>query len=273
MSTGVSIDANTGLLGMSGVGTGVVGLSLEGTGVGGISFDGTGVVGISLQGQGVAGSSEFDEGVFGSGPLRGVRGVGQNPYNEPENTTGALGEGYEDSPGVIGLSFQSTLRGELGQAAGVIGASNADSVRDPNNPTKLLGAGVVGLSLTELPVAFDPSGILPLPNPSRVPDGRGTGVWGASGGGTGVHGESQSGRGGVFVSQQIAQLRLVPQFNPNPGLPAIGDWGDLYLAVVTAGREGTLEATMWLCVSPGDGTPGNAAQWAPFQFGPVVSGG
>jgi hypothetical protein len=223
-------------------------------------------------GPGVVGESN-SMGVLGTGGLRGVYGRGENRFNQPENTTGVLGEGYKEAFGVTGLNFLSDERAALGNGAGVIGASNADSELDPSNPAKPLGAGVVGLSLKALPQLIDTTEPLPLPDLKKAPDGDGTGVWGASGDGTGVHGQSQSGRGGVFVSQQIAPLRLVPSFNPTPILPAIGDLGDLYVVVLGSVANGTAEVSMHLCVSPGDGTAGNAAQWAPFQLGLPVSGG
>jgi hypothetical protein len=77
----------------------------------------------------------------------------------------------------------------------------------------------------------------------------------------------------VFESATVAQLLLVPVVNPTPALPAIGVWGDLYVNVTGSIDDGTASVNMYLCVSPGDGTAGNAAQWAPFQFGPSVSGG
>src|SRR5215510_12501522 len=98
-------------------------------------------------GSGVIGESDT-MGVFGSGNLRGVYGSGHNPFQEPQNTTGVLGEGYEEASGVIGLSFLSKERSALGGAAGVIGGSNADS-------EKRVGAGVVGLSLKAMPQLID----------------------------------------------------------------------------------------------------------------------
>jgi hypothetical protein len=134
-------------------------------------------------------------GVSGTGGLRGVYGRGQNRFNDPEVTTGTLGEGYEGAFGVTGLSFLSQLRGALGDGAGVVGASNVDSERDPNNQAKRLGAGVVGLSLKALPTLADTPEPLSLPDLKERPDGNGTGVWGVSSGGIGVHGESGSGTG------------------------------------------------------------------------------
>jgi len=96
-------------------------------------------------------------------------------------------------------------------------------------------------------------------------------VWGLSGGGTGVHGQSGTGRGGVFESERIAQVRLVPTVIP--ALPALGELGDLFLLVSTDPTTGETAPTLYLCVSPGDGTPGNAAQWAPVQLGPAEVGG
>jgi hypothetical protein len=229
-------------------------------------------------GTGVHGRGEL-KGVYGDGPIgvfgagtEGVYGRGQNQQNL-ENTTGVLGQGFEEGFGVTGVTFASDREGKLGHRAGIIGVSNADSERDHDNLDKLLGAGVVGLSLKSLSGPLEGKlTIAELPDPKNVPDGDGTGVWGASGGGTGVHGESQSGRGGVFESQRIAQLRLVPRVNPIPKLPAIGEFGDLY-AVLTQPDTSSIFIEMYLCVSPGDSTRGTRPMWAPFQFGPMELGG
>jgi hypothetical protein len=259
------------------LGPAVVGFQTDGANIDvGADVAGTklGAKGRCDEGPGVVGESNT-MGVSGTGGLRGIYGRGQNRFNQPENTTGVLAEGYQEASGVTGLNFSSDRRARLGHGAGVVGASNADSDRDPQNPDKQLGAGVVGLSLSTLPQLIDTAEPLPLPDLKRVPDGDGTGVWGASGRGTGVYGESNNGRGGVFKSATIAQLGLVPLVNPTPLLPAIGQFGDLY--VVVTGEDpatgGTLTVSMYLCVAPGDTTPGNAAQWAPFQFGPAVAGG
>jgi hypothetical protein len=212
------------------------------------------------------------------------------------------------------LSFLSQVRGALGDGAGVVGASNADSERDPNNQAKRLGAGVVGLSLKALPSVVDTPEPLPLPDLKNRPDGNGTGVWGVSGGGTGVHGESRAGtgvngvingvsstgigvhgsgslfgtgvrgdshkgrgvqgfsdtghgvhgesnfvagifgesvfgRGGLFVSQKIAQLRLVPADSGfgQATLPA-GETGDLYARSIPNTPAPKNRAELYFCL-------------------------
>src|SRR5215470_3870658 len=82
-----------------------VGVDVAGSKLGAKSHcdDGPGVVGESVHSVGVIGSSTNDVGVRGAGGTAGVSGRGQNPFNEPENTTGALGEGYQEAFGVTGL--------------------------------------------------------------------------------------------------------------------------------------------------------------------------
>lgn len=233
-----------------------------------IAGNSTGVKGRCDEGPGVVGEST-SAGVKGRG-LQGVYGLGAN--RSRNDGTGVLGEGYQEAFGVTGLCLSSDQRTGLGHAAGVIGASNGSSASHPSKPGTLLGAGVVGLSKTHLLISLDDPNLLPLPTTETPPDGEGTGVWGASGTGVGVHGQSQSGRGGVFESARIAQLRLVPSVNPNPVLPATGEFGDLYL-VVTGHLEGHSSATLYMCVRPGDVTPSSPAWWAPFQLGRVEVGG
>ncbi len=214
-------------------------------------------------------------GVTGQGPF-GVYGAGQNA----KSGVGVIGEGYHSANGVIGLSFPADGRDQLSAAAGVIGAANADSTRNSDDQNAVAGAGVVGLSLTSIPVLFD-TGLPPLPDPNAVPDGDGTGVWGASGGGAGVHGQSEQGTGGVFQSRSGtgasvtslsgAQLRLVPSPTPLDRTPLMktGQVGDLYLFSVSqeAGKAGT---TLWLCVAPAG--PGSDAAWAQLALGDTIGG-
>jgi hypothetical protein len=205
-------------------------------------------------------------GVLGMGSRNGVYGLAQS--STPEDITGVLAEGYKGAFGVTGVSFDGPVRNELGHGAGVIGASNADSQRDPSKPNKRLGAGVVGLSLNSISTSLEPA-LHHLPDPKKVPDGTGTGVWGASGSGTGIHGESNSGRGAVFESTKIAQLRLVPLLDPHPNLPETGELGDLYVVSVPDPNH-ILRTFMFLCVKPSGIT---VAEWAPFELGSSLTGG
>ncbi len=231
-----------------------------------------GIRGRADDGPGVAGAGGYT-GVVGTGWLRGVHGRGSSRYVGADSTTGVLAEGYGGATGLTGLAFSSAARGQLGPVAGVIGVSNAQSAEDPNDPTRKRGASVVGLSRRTIGQLIDTPEPLPLPNPNDPADGEGTAVWGASGSGTGVHGQSQTGRGGVFESAGIAQLRLVPHYDPdNPVIPTSGSFGDLYV-VVYGDMSSTATTGMYLCVAPGDGTPGNFAAWAPFLFGPPIVAG
>ena len=211
-------------------------------------------------------------GIHGRGPLIGVNGEAQisDARLGPQDATGVLGQGYKQSPGTIGICYKTDTPHILGDAAGVIGASNGDSTR-----RGIAGAGVVGMSFKNLGLADIPV----LPNPNDLPDGDGTGVWGVSGSGTGVHGESQTGRGGVLQSEQSAQLRLIPSrttpvgterapISPRelsgqsrPRLPRDGQAGDL-MAIV----DNQDQATLWFCVRSKI-EPDGSAHWAQVLLG------
>ncbi len=232
---------------------------------------------------GVHGRGGFT-GVEGEGGLAGVHGF-VTTASTPAKATGVLGEGHQQEIGVTGISFAGNISDrQLGRAAGVIGASNADSQKDPGDPRKLRSAGVVGLSLRSIPAGVP----FPLPDPRENPiDGDGTGVWGASRGGRGVHGESRdeagvfgesnSARGGVFQSTQQAQLHLVPKVVTTgqqrhmeetvistafPILPKEGIAGDLMATVDEHGN-----CRLWFCVRTEAG--GRPAGWAPVVLGPT----
>ncbi|MGF6754813.1 hypothetical protein [Paraburkholderia sp. GAS42] len=268
------------------------GVDVEGTDIGVRGFcgnDGTGVIGASLKlpGEEVSGVlGAKGTGVFGQGLHKGVYGQitsvttpKPGESDEPDDA-GVVGKGYGNNVGVAGLCFLTSLfdtnaTGQLGGAAGVLGASNAvsdpDPKHDPDKP-ELLGAGVVGLSIETLPVG---GGSTVLPHPADRVSGSGTGVWGASGSGTGVYGRSQTGRGGVFKSQPevgeakgIAQVRLVPwQANKTLLPPAKGEQGDLYVGVI----QGTNLMAMYLCISKGTDDD-NPAFWQQFQLGDLIRG-
>jgi hypothetical protein len=134
----------------------------------------------------------IDNGTLGEGTLRGVYGIG-TPEAEADSetgsayTTGVLGVGERQCPGVVGLCF-STDRDtsedpkkevSLGNKSGVIGASNANSLEvasrkelglSPISNT-LLSAGVVGLSLKEIKAAPAVENVLiSLPDPKKMRD-------------------------------------------------------------------------------------------------------
>jgi hypothetical protein len=216
----------------------------------GSSVTAPGVAGTSVSSPGVTGTSQY-QGVNGSGPV-GVYGGGNGGLTVG---AGVVGQGAGGSPGMVGMAYENYHNYNLSNAPGVLGASAGDATRDTGNPLAVRGAGVVGLSIASLGGASDYPGVgLLLPNPNLVPDGNGTGVWGASGGGTGVkgqsqngtgthgesqdgtgvygqsqdgtgvngqsqdgtgiHGQSETGCGGVFESASAAQLRLIPSAVP-----------------------------------------------------------
>jgi hypothetical protein len=160
------------------------------------SLTAPGVNGISSYAPGVAGVSQY-QGVSGAGPV----GVYGNGNGGPMVGAGVVGQGTGGSPGMVGMAYEADGF-NLSNAAGVLGASAGDATQDPGNPGAVRGAGVVGLSIASLGGASDfPGTPLLLPDPNAVPDGNGTGVWGASGGGTGVKGQSQNGTGAHGESQ------------------------------------------------------------------------
>jgi hypothetical protein len=248
----------------------------------GYSGSAPGVIGNSVSGPGVTGASQF-QGVSGSGPV----GVYGNGNGGPMAGAGVVGQGTSGSPGMVGMAYEANDF-NLSNAAGVLGASAGDSTRDPNNPGAVRGAGVVGLSIASLGGGSDfPGSPLLLPDPNAVPDGNGTGVWGASGGGTGVYGQSQSGTGvsgqsengcgGIFESASAAQLRLIPSAIPledNETLMQSGHTGDLYLYSVAeeVGTTGTYHYStiLWLCIAPAPA--GGQAMWAQVSLGDTVGG-
>ncbi len=193
--------------------------------------------------------------------------------------------------GVFGQSKSSTrgigVLGQSSEGCGVYGLATVPSH----------GIGVVGRSMEGVALESDPVETI-LGSP--------IGVLGHSTNGPGVRGHGgplqvpsnvtlcpvQADPGGVFSSGQLQdivvaevkgthevsfdslpQLRLIPSMNAY--LPAVGQLGDLYVQVTgdITDPAGTLGVNMYLCVSPGDGTKGNVAMWAPFMFGPIQKGG
>jgi hypothetical protein len=228
-------------------------------------------------------------GVIGSGNIAGTYGVRTfDPDIPKENRpfgAGVLGSGLDNGNGVVGLNFAGEEQEQgLGQAFGVIGASNA-------------GVGVLGLSVRK---DFRSQADL-----TKLPDGEGTGVEGASGTGTGVHGrsfrgeggqfESALGRGAVFSSGRkrddgesnfrfgnVAQIRLEPlrqELDPlhsDPRLPKDGKVGDIILIRITGGGEGgnlVDKCSLWLCVPQLDlladplMPPENSSVWQQILLG------
>jgi hypothetical protein len=96
-------------------------------------------------------------------------------------------------------------------------------------------------------------------------------------GGVGVYGQGGPGaEGGVFQSDEGAQLRLVPSSTPLQDSPLMttGQVGDLYLFSVAqeVGTTGTYDymTILWLCIAPA--LPGSQAMWAQVQLGDTIGG-
>lgn len=237
-----------------------------------------GVVGRCENATAVDGASPI-MGVKGTSPRIGVNGVGEavkiieeNP-EDPEHpkvtvqistTAGVLGQGHYDAYGVVGICFAAKDPRTIGEGIGTLGVSNANSESEIREGR---GAGVVGLSLNDIGLDEGPTTLPQLPfvdaNKRATGDmpGNGTGVWGLSGGGTGVHGQSTGGRGGVFESDEVAQLRLKPNLHGG-ALPTNGKPGDLFVMWVGGHAE------LWFC-GVGDEI-GLSAQWQRIQVGALV---
>jgi hypothetical protein len=119
------------------------------------------------------------------------------------------------------------------------------------------GAGVVGLARDKAPLTFAETGE--------------TGVYGT--GKTGVKGVGAAGRGGVFESDQIAQVNLTPLFN-QPNLPCEGKAGDLLVvSPLKQGEEDKSQlgvASLWFCIRSQTQERGPAV-WARVAFNGIAT--
>jgi hypothetical protein len=192
------------------------------------------------------------------------------PFDPGDGGVGIFGQSFSTKRG-IGVA------GECEAGSGVYGITSGD------------GVGVVGRCMSGLEV--EDAGVEQL-----APH---VGVLGHSMKGPGVRGHSGpllapkellpspviADPGGVFSSGQLRvsfvaglgaqqesidslpQLRLTPSVNPE--LPMRGMFGDLFVNIIrdVATTPPTNTAAMWLCISPGDGSPMNKAMWAPFVLG------
>jgi len=259
--------------------------------------DAAGVVGYGIP-YGVVGKS-LKLGVFGK-----VAPPDSGGMMTKDQAAGVLGEGFDNSYGVVGLCFRGASEEDptFGSSIGVLGVSNAKSDRtsspDPPDP-RTLGAGVVGISVTKNIKGLDDN---PNPIPQITDDvntfGDGTGVWGVSRGGRGVHGQSDSGRGGVFESTTSSQLQLVPVERPPglqrrtlptstnsafPELPRDGQAGDLIATLEQESDNGdpsgsSSQARLWFCVrsvvvDPNTKKTNRVAGWAQVLLGDTFDGG
>ena len=202
----------------------------------------------------------FQYGANVAGDRAGVVGISHPPGVLPGTTNSpresdVQGAGVYGSGNTIGV-FGKTVSGGIARVAGVYGQDNGGQ-------TGVLGAvmrggtAVAGVNVSALgnPLAtFDN-----LPNPG---DGSGTGVYGTSGSGTGVHGTSDagfgvhgsstSGNGGVFESQEAAQIRLIPSNLASPEGQISGKGGEL--VVTTSSGESGQTFGLWFCAREGDVT-------------------
>jgi Fic/DOC family len=115
-------------------------------------------------------------------------------------------------------------------------------------------------------------GISDNAHPLTLPTQDATGVVGISQNSLGVRGYSSGAQGGVFASENVAPINLVPA---NTALPVSGQVGDLIVTIVgddPTNSAGTGDVNFWLCFAPGDGTAA-IDQWVPVQFGPSQAGG
>jgi hypothetical protein len=153
-------------------------------------------------------------------PMIGVDGTGQTGVRGIGGETGVLGTG--ESAGVEGTA--ASVRG-----AGVLGTNN-------HGTGVLDGPGVHGMSRHAIGVLGE-----------STEDGYG------------VLGHSLGNRGGVFQSDRVAQLRLIPT---DTGVVPLGQVGDLYLYIGGAsGNRGA--ASLIVCVRQ---PPSGPAEWQQIQL-------
>ncbi len=244
--------------------------------------------------RGVTGFSTFasslDYGVNAQGLRCGVYGESVTVDSDREVSQDGIGvQGFGETFGILangnrGIAGAYSVSNEGGK--GVIGVTGQIGVTDPDQR----GIGVVGASFgssVPSPLSWDPKRG-PMPSPSTIRGGAGTGVHGLSGTGTGVFGESDNGRGGVFNSQSSAQVQLEPRDvsinTPRTGAVRLSAWqvgeGTAPAQLPADGRAGDLLATthplpdepenivgtLWFC-SRGS-TDEHAAVWREVLMGP-----
>lgn len=245
------------------------------TGVCGIGND-YGVFGKGYTTAGVYG--EIGEDGTGVAGVVGIRKVSKDQSRPTDNGSGIIGateagEGF----GVVGLSVDTLtligpatmpypkrdLIGEFvtggnGSGTGVLGASGTGVgvLGDSDS-----GAGVIGRSARDkAPLTPDETGE--------------TGVYGK--GKTGVKGVGVAGRGGVFESDQLAQVNLTPLFN-QPNLPCEGEVGDVLVESPLI-KQDQLDnsrnldgvGTLWFCIRSQTPERGPAV-WAQVAFTGVAT--
>lgn len=201
--------------------------------------------------------------LLGTGVI-GIGGSGEEPV-EPigdAGSVGVFGQGAAARMERVVAGGTSTLVGPAEAGAGVIGRGGLTT--PPEFPG---GAGVIGLAggQSKPPIAeTGATGVYGL--------GR-TGVNARGSGGPGLNAHSDHDRGGVFGSENAAQIQLVPHRvrrgfeTPERGvvpLPKAGKGGDLMTLVDADGS-----CTLWFCVR---GSGAGPARWAEVLLGPAFNG-
>jgi hypothetical protein len=290
--------AATGIMGLGGPrsGTGVFGLGSGGDRLLRHGRGGTGVHGVGGDALLQPGPDDVPPGVgvFGQGgrvlesnPDRvllgtGVVGVGGDAGNKdmPDasnaGSAGVFGQGADAKINTIVDGGMTTSEGPAEPGAGVIGRGGV--VTGDRLPP---AAGVIGLA-----GGHDKSSIWETGNTGVF--GRGpTGVRGIGISGHGIRGQSDTDRGGVFSSDEVAQMQLIPKrietrFPEGTSVTPVGMSGSaLQQGVVSLpknGQGGDLMAlvddsricTLWFCVRSGDAS--SPARWAQVLMGPSFDG-
>jgi hypothetical protein len=183
-------------------------------------------------------------GIVGQGDSRGEPLNSQKPVSFGAGVVGRGGKGLLGTAGVVGFSRGVEVEVDGPAETGVFG----------QGPTGVTGMGTSGLH--------------------DQPDG--TGVLGM--GRNGVQGVGAGGRGGIFESEQAAQVQLVPSKVQEgrerpasgsitatfPDLPKAGQLGDLMSVLDSLGQ-----CTLWLCVSH---DADRTARWARVLLGDLFDG-
>ena len=278
-------------------GAAVEGFASGGPGVNASSISGNGLKGDSTENDGVVGTSsgERKSGVFGDhtrtkGPASGVTGRCESPQgagvfgfsDSGGNGVKGFSSGNDAVVGVANAEFKSGVFGDNSQehlpasgvsgrsvspqGAGVFGFSDVGAIGVKGfsaandgivgESKAALKSGVFGLNTELTGAAFGVSGSCDSPD--------GAGVNGFSNhGGIGVRGSSHTGTGGVFSSDNSAQINLVPKLDK---LPRDGKAGDLLVinGPIDPGDPGLIGAILHVCLRTSDSQ--DPAMWGKVVF-------
>ncbi len=206
-------------------------------------------------------SSPASTGVFGTGDAFGV-------YAAAGDLVASVNGDASQLPAFLDVANSIAVVGAGLSTPGIIGIS--DKARPPlASEIPLDPFGIVGISARSPGVV----GISDNAHPLTLPTQDAAGVVGISQNSPGVRGYSSGAQGGVFASETVAPINLVPAVNT--ALPVSGQIGDMIVTLVgddPTNSNGTGDFNFWLCFVPGDGTA-TIAQWVPVQFGPAQAGG